>query len=161
MRILSRQWGIIAHTRLRPHFLNTLLIYLYVWLFDCKVEEAQIGDLSKYPSLGAFFTRKLKNGVRPVDPDTLVVSPADGTTTFNGAFEGGFLEQVKGVHYSLPYFLGLRSTSEVLHGAMSDTNQLLESKDGSTKLFQTVVYLSPGDYHRFHSPVQWDVHTRR
>jgi hypothetical protein len=29
-RILSRNWGLLAHTKLRPHFLNTLLIYLYV-----------------------------------------------------------------------------------------------------------------------------------
>ena len=69
---------------------------------------------------------------------------------------------MKGVHYSLPYFLGLRvPKGQMLHGAMQDTSDLLMNKDGSTKLYQAVVYLSPGDYHRFHSPVEWTIHTRR
>ena len=73
-----------------------------------------------------------------------------------------FYLQVKGVHYSLPYFLGLRvPKGQMLHGAMQDTSDLLMNKDGSTKLYQAVVYLSPGDYHRFHSPVEWTIHTRR
>ena len=69
---------------------------------------------------------------------------------------------MKGVHYSLPYFLGLRGAkNQLLHGAMHDTSDLLMNKDGSTTLYQAVVYLSPGDYHRFHSPVEWTIHTRR
>lgn len=162
-RILSRHWGILAHTQLRPHFLNTLIIYFYVWLFDCKVEEAECQNLSQFPSLGAFFTRKLRADVRPVDPSSALVSPADGTTTFCGSFEaGGFLEQVKGVHYSLSYFLGLSAPkNQLLHGAVLDTSDLLTHKDGSTTIFQAVIYLSPGDYHRFHSPVEWTIHTRR
>jgi len=161
-RIFSRQWGILANTKLKPHFLNTIIIYIYAWAFDCKIEEAECQNISQYESLGEFFVRKLKPGVRPVDQSTPVVSPADGTATFNGSFEGGFLEQVKGVHYSLPYFLGLRGAkNQLLHGAMHDTSDLLMNKDGSTTLYQAVVYLSPGDYHRFHSPVEWTIHTRR
>ena len=73
-----------------------------------------------------------------------------------------FYLQVKGVHYSLPYFLGLRvPKGQMLHGAMQNSSDLLMNKDGSTKLYQAVVYLSPGDYHRFHSPVEWTIHTRR
>ena len=70
-------------------------------------------------------------------------------------------QQVKGVHYSLPYFLGLRvAKNQMLHGAMQ-SGDLLTNKDGTTSLFQAVVYLSPGDYHRFHSPVEWTINTRR
>jgi len=160
-RILSRQWGILAHTKLKPHFLNAIVIYIYAWLFDCKIEEAERSKISQFESLGDFFVRTLKPGVRPVDQSTAVVSPADGTATFNGSFKGGFLEQVKGVHYSLPYFLGLRGAkNQALHAAIN-TSDLLTNKDGTTSLFQAVVYLSPGDYHRFHSPVEWTINTRR
>ncbi|KAH8038420.1 hypothetical protein HPB51_001534 [Rhipicephalus microplus] len=37
--------------------------------------------------------------------------------------------------------------------------KLLQQKD--TDLYHCVVYLAPGDYHRFHSPVQWEVQHRR
>merc|ERR1712156_981809 len=121
-RILSRQWGILAHTKLKPHFLNAIVIYIYAWLFDCKIEEAERSKISQFESLGDFFVRTLKPGVRPVDQSTAVVSPADGTATFNGSFKGGFLEQVKGVHYSLPYFLGLRGAkNQALHAGVNTT----------------------------------------
>ena len=122
-------------------------------------------------TLGSFFTRKLKTGLRPLDNDSCVVSPADGTVTHMSRFRGGYLEQVKGVHYSLSYFLGLDKADAssphrtTVHAAAPfperSSGGLLHATDGSTVLMQMVIYLSPGDYHRFHSPADWTVETKR
>lgn len=156
-RILSRHWGHLAHTQLRPRILNTIIIWAYIKLFDCKLHEAQE---QHYETLGDFFCRRIKPACRPVHKEAPVVSPADGQATWIGPFEGGFLQQVKGVHYSLSYFLGLEH-GDVMHGGIIDPACLLQKTDGSTDLYQAVIYLSPGDYHRFHSPVDWTVTTRR
>lgn len=34
-------------------------------------------------------------------------------------------------------------------------------QNSKNKLYQVTVYLAPGDYHRFHSPVHWSVNFRR
>lgn len=159
-RVLSRNWGAIANYVL-PAFLAHVIVWMYARLFSCRVHEAEPSDLGRYRTLGEFFRRRLRAGARPVCPRSAVVSPADGTLTCCGKFEGGFLEQVKGVHYSLNYFLGLDGGRGRSHAACDDPDQLLRHKDGSTALFQWVVYLSPGDYHRYHSPADWTVRKRR
>ena len=90
--------------------LAVFLIWLYVKLFSVDVSEAERGgDLGAYRSLGAFFSRRLRPGLRPVSPasESGLVSPADGTVTHRGPFAGGFLQQVKGVHYSINYVSSL------------------------------------------------------
>jgi phosphatidylserine decarboxylase len=34
-------------------------------------------------------------------------------------------------------------------------------KKSSNKLYQAILYLAPGDYHRFHSPIDYDVLKRK
>ena len=173
-RIFSRNWGKLANTELYPQFVNTFLIMWYANGFGCNVDECEKPYL-EYKTLGQFFIRKLKPGIRPVHESARLVSPADGTFTHFGQFKGGFLEQIKGSHYSINYFLGLQPKSsknnlnandhmESSHASISEkalTSHLLHHKDGSTVLMQMIVYLSPGDYHRFHSPADWSVNYRR
>ena len=176
-RVFSRNWGRITNTHFYPQWVNTFLIWIWAKGFGCNLDDAEL-NWTEYKTLGHFFTRKLKPGVRPISSKGQLVSPADGKVTYFGQFKGGFLEQVKGSHYSLNYFLGLQKenkcivngveTVEILtapmHASVSEknvTSTLLHRKDGSTVLMQMIIYLSPGDYHRFHSPADWSVTYRR
>ncbi|RPB25602.1 phosphatidylserine decarboxylase, partial [Terfezia boudieri ATCC MYA-4762] len=90
---------------------------------------------------------------------------------------------VNGIHYTLPSLLhGTSSDSEPplppplsesdlgapTPNTVSVANDLIEGTtwhtlhpSASTKLFFCVIYLAPGDYHRYHSPVNWVVQLRR
>lgn len=64
-RQLSRVWGTLTDSQL-PLWLRRPVLGLYVWAFDCKMEEAVVEDLKCYQSLTELFTRRLKNGTRSV-----------------------------------------------------------------------------------------------
>lgn len=105
------------------------------------------------------------------------VSPADGRILNFGRVDGCHVDQVKGIKYSIPAFLGeptwcrKNELSDLDSGDSTSSydptsvdwleykKHLLQKKD--TDLYQCVVYLAPGDYHRFHSPTHWTVNFRR
>ena len=70
----------------------------------------------------------------------LQVSPADGHVAHFGAITGHSVEQVKGAVYDMRAFLAGVPTPRPGNG-----------------LFHVVIYLAPGDYHRFHSPANWSM----
>ena len=71
LRNLSRLWGYINSLEL-PVWLRPYGFRLYARVFGCNLEEIEIEDLAQYKSLGDFFYRKLKDGVRPVANAPLV-----------------------------------------------------------------------------------------
>nr|CAD7449230.1 unnamed protein product [Timema bartmani] len=182
LRTVSRIWGWITNkevpTSLRPFFFSS-----YATLFGCDLQEAVSEDLKSYKSLSEFFCRPLKEGARPIDQTDCVVSPADGRVLNFGQLRTCQVEQVKGVTYSLREFLGnpiwsnkyrqkqvpvptnrARQVKEGLQGQDCHTldeycRNICEKED--TTLYQCVIYLAPGDYHRFHSPTEWTVDFRR
>lgn len=105
--------------------------------FNVDVDSAS-RPLSSYASIGEFFTRDLKPGLRPIESD--FVSPVDALLRNFGTVENGRIEQVKGRDYSLRQFLG--------------GDEIADSFDGGT-FFN--FYLSPRDYHHIHAPVTGDV----
>ncbi|CAB3242618.1 unnamed protein product [Arctia plantaginis] len=120
------------------------------------MEEAAIPDLKSYRSLSDFFTRKLKDGVRYISPAPCV-SPCDGVVLTCGTANTEKIEQVKGVTYSLEEFLGENKWSKLKSDRYYDS--LLTNKENV--LHQCIIYLAPGDYHRFHSPCDWTATFRR
>jgi phosphatidylserine decarboxylase len=125
-------------SRWRWRWLKNACIRLLVRHYAVDLDEVADPDFGHYDTFNAFFTRALKDSVRPVDDDPLsIVSPADGRVSQAGRIEDGQILQAKGHHYS---------ALELLAG----NKALAERMDGGS--FATV-YLSPRDYHRVHMPL--------
>jgi phosphatidylserine decarboxylase len=88
-----------------------------------------------YPSFDSFFTRPLREGVRDINHDP-VVSPADGRLNARGVIERDCTIAVKENIYGVGELVGDTRDAERYVGGQF-----------------AVVYLSPRDYHRVHSPV--------
>ncbi len=132
---LSRLIARAAESK-RP-WLKNILIRRAISVFTINMDEALSDDLNDYNNFNAFFTRALKEGVRPVsnEPDS-IACPADGAISQAGPISKNKILQAKGIDYSTGRLLG--NTAEA---------KLYE--DGS---FATI-YLSPRDYHRVHIPL--------
>jgi phosphatidylserine decarboxylase len=97
--------------------------------------------LEDYPTLGAFFTRKLKPGARTIQKDPgVIVSPCDGMVAQTGVVAAGQMIQAKGQHYPL-------------FGLLCDRAGATRFEGGT---FATI-YLAPKDYHRVHFAVEGQV----
>jgi phosphatidylserine decarboxylase len=131
---LSRLVGWLADRRV-PRFLRRPVYGAYCAFTGADASEAE-RPLADYPSLGAFFVRRLRPGARPLDPATdALLSPCDGTVQTLGVVEGGMLLQAKGRAYPLTELLARAAEPAALEGGRFWT-----------------IYLSPRDYHRIHAP---------
>ncbi len=100
------------------------------------VAEAE-HPLDEYPSLNAFFVRRLRPGARPWPENPAATgSPVEGVVGQVGRVEEGRLIQAKGRWYTAADLLGDADEAERFEGG----------------IFLTL-YLSPKDYHRIHAPV--------
>jgi phosphatidylserine decarboxylase len=168
LRQLSRLWGQL-HSQDLPEWLRVPAFSLYIKMFGCRLEEAVEQDLTKYANLCQFFQRQLLPGLRPISGTHCLTSPADGTVLYVGEVNDGVLEQVKGVTYSLQGFMGplegLDCRKEHPYASMEPEDLAEYTKafvcNPMNRLYYSVIYLAPGDYHRFHSPAEWTVKTRR
>uniref|UniRef100_M4BUM1 phosphatidylserine decarboxylase n=1 Tax=Hyaloperonospora arabidopsidis (strain Emoy2) TaxID=559515 RepID=M4BUM1_HYAAE len=153
-RAASRLWGAV-HNKDLPTWLRAPVYKAWTAVFNCNLDEMKY-SIQEYANLGEFFSRPLKDGVRPFDtvPGHLA-SPVDGTVASIGEVDDSYnvptLEQIKGARYRLDEFLGGLPTY------FSENSSASEGK----KMFYCVLYLAPGDYHRIHAPVDWQVEQRR
>jgi phosphatidylserine decarboxylase len=130
---LSHAVGRIVHAPL-PGALGRKSVELFARYYDINLDEAE-HKLEMYPSIGALFTRKLRDGVRPLG-SSHVVHPADAVITEAGTIHQNALIQAKGRTYSVQGLLGGGPYQENFDGGAFAT-----------------YYLCPTDYHRVHSPV--------
>lgn len=100
---------------------------------DLDLSEAK---KTGFKSLHDCFTRELRPGLRPVDPDpSIVVSPCDAIVGAFGAIADTELFQIKGAPYSLLDLLGDPALVEAHRNGRFVTLRLTSSM-----------------YHRFHAP---------
>ena len=50
-----------------PYPLNKIVLKLFVWCMNINMKEANDDELSNYKTILQVFTRRLRDGVRPVD----------------------------------------------------------------------------------------------
>jgi phosphatidylserine decarboxylase len=102
---------------------------------DIDAREAEL-ELDEYETFNAFFTRKLRAGARPFDPDPEVFCcPADGKVLVFPKLAAETRLLLKGYSMSISSLLG----------SGVDTERYAEGA-------ALVIRLAPYDYHRFHFP---------
>jgi phosphatidylserine decarboxylase len=117
-----------------PPIASELMSRAYSRAFQVNMQEAAAPHGS-YRNFDAFFTRSLESGRRPI-ADQLLVSPCDGRLTAQGPIDEGGRLFLKGQAYEVAELLGQVSEAKRMVGG-----------------HYAVIYLSPSDYHRVHSPV--------
>ena len=115
--------------------LTTAIIRRFIRRYDVDMAEAANPDPASYPTFNEFFTRALKDGVRPL-ADADWVCPVDGSISQFGSVERDQIFQAKGHRYSTTALVG------------GDATLAAQFENGH---FATL-YLSPRDYHRIHMP---------
>ncbi len=133
---ITRAVGRLCDARLSPAVSNTV-VKLYVRAYRVNLEDTVAPD-GAFASFDAFFTRRLREGARPLVEDArAIASPADGRLEDAGPILEGGSFTIKGRSYGVADLVG-------------DPAEVARYEGGQ----YAIVYLSPRDYHRVHAPVQ-------
>lgn len=130
---ISRAVGRLCDAEL-PAPISQALVRAYARAYEIDLEE-YAHPKGAYKSFDAFFTRALKPGQRPFEGE--IASPADGRIESKGEIHLDSTLRVKGRPYRVEELVGCAEDAKRYAGGQF-----------------AVVYLSPRDYHRVHSPVE-------
>jgi phosphatidylserine decarboxylase len=120
-------------SRVRNPFVRDTSIAIWKLFSDLDLSEAR---KTHFDSLHDCFTRELKEGARPVDPDPAVLtSPCDGIIGASGRVLDGTVLQAKGFPYPVADLVG-------------DPQLAARYRNGS----YVTLRLTSSMYHRFHAP---------
>lgn len=131
---ISRVFGYTALIPV-PQGLMKKIIAWYSVKYGVNLSEAEI-PAEGFKNLNKFFTRTLKPGARKIDEDKRsVVATTDSRVDQYGDITDDSILQAKDVDYSLRELVPSIEAEKFINGKY------------------ITLYLSPGDYHRIHSPV--------
>ena len=133
---ITRAVGRVCDMTLPPA-LSRAVVSAYARAYDVDLSEAApLNGRGAYASFDEFFTRKLKAGARPdLAAADALCCPADGRLDASGLVHEQGRIVVKGSSYACADLLGCRQAAAEYDGGQF-----------------AVIYLSPRDYHRVHSP---------
>lgn len=114
---------------------TTRLINWFVNKYQVNMTEAAKPDTASYASFNEFFTRPLREGVRPITTSAYAC-PVDGAISEFGEIKDDQIFQAKGHYFSTTALVG------------GDAKLAATYKNGQF----ANIYLSPRDYHRIHMP---------
>lgn len=140
-----------------PKFLRNSFFGLYSKVYNVKQED-MIKPFDQYESFIQFFTRPVKARTIDVSPRSLV-APADSKVLEIAEVKGNEVLLVKGIKYKLGELLTGNKESVFLEEDISKIKKTDQSKE-KTKIYSAIFYLSPGDYHRYHSPTDMTIKNR-
>ncbi len=131
---LSRALGRLTSAR-APQPLVDAAVRAFVRAYDVDLSEVEVPE-GGFRTFDEFFTRRLVDGARVVDPDPrALVSPADGRVEDLGEITSTGQLIVKGQPYTVADLLDDPAAAAAYCGG-----------------HYFIVYLSPRDYHRVHAP---------
>jgi phosphatidylserine decarboxylase len=131
------------YSRIESPALARVSIGLWQWFVDdLRLEEAAE---RRFDSLHACFTRRLRQGARPLDPrPEIVISPCDAVIGAHGPLRGLVALQAKGFPYRIDDLLGDPATARSVSAGHFVTLRLKSSM-----------------YHRLHAPADGRIDSLR
>ena len=134
-RIPRRLAGRLVGAVSRSENMVIRTVSLWIWRRFTDIDLSDARD-TRFASMHELFTRRLKPGARPIDPDpSLFASPCDALIGATGTIARGQALQVKDMPYSVAELLGDAAHASALEGGSFVTLRLTSAM-----------------YHRFHAP---------
>jgi phosphatidylserine decarboxylase len=131
--MISRQFGKFANSEFSPN-IQTFINQTYI--NSMKLDMSEFESADRYKTLNHLFTRELRVG-RKFDRDNrTIISPCDSEIFEIGEIQVDKAYQIKGMSYKV---------GELIKENSINSGQYIN------------FYLSPRDYHRYHSPLDMQV----
>ena len=119
-----------------PKLIQTIINNIYIKIFHLDMSEFKKAE--EYKSLNLLFIRALEIKREINKEENIFISPCDSLISQSGQVENNTIFQIKGMPYNI---------EELLTYHCKDN--LYKLSNGNYMNF----YLSPKDYHRYHSPI--------
>lgn len=135
--LASRAFGVVSSIHF-PQKVQKSINTAFAKIAKINLDEAS-KNIEQYDTLNDFFTRALKPNARPL-ANADVLSPVDGRVSAFGRVNDDTVLTVKHQHFNVNDLVGTTSAHDWLIGS-----------------YFFIIYLSPANYHRIHSPASANV----